>query len=671
MTAPMVGDFAFKWAFLMAIYASMAGLWACQRRSSLRLQQSVRGAIIALAVSLSTAVLILEHLFVAGDYAVRAVYDHTDRTLPLLYKMAALWGGDCGSVLFWAWILSLYLAFIAARATVAPRLLTSTVLAVATPLEIFFTGLLIWVVNPFATVWPHAVNGAGLDPLLRNPVMLVHPPAMYTGLIGMVIPLAYLLSGLLRRLPWPQWIGAVRVWMLFSWLWLSAALILGGMWAYLELGWGGYWEWDPVENAALLPWLTATACLHALQVEERRGQHRWWTALLAAATFLLTLIGTYITRSGVLKNSVHAFTGTGIGSYFAGLFLVSLVTIAVIFVMRRDMLDDRGPAQVDGMAKESVYRLLETTIVIMAALVLAGTFYPVITQTLSHQTIILRQGFFNQSVSPLFLLIIGLMGIAPIMSWQQNSWPVLTAQTGSLAASGLVGVAVAFLGGDRTPLSLVGVFVITTALASMLREFYRAGRARSVGLGFWQGLWSAFVAHRRRYGGYMAHLAFLLVALGVLGSHTNALALTRTLRPGQFITVAGYRLYYRGIASRPRFSGLSTQAVLVVSYHGRSWISRPGLAFYAGSAAPVADPSIHEGFMQDLYVVVDAISAHQAVLLHVMINPCVLWIWSGLPLLVAGAGLALSGRRSARLSIVHDHALGPTTHDTPIGSDGL
>jgi cytochrome c-type biogenesis protein CcmF len=657
----------------MALYAALGGLWANYGGRE-RLQQSVRGAVIAVFLSLTTAVLMLERLFVIGDYAVRAVYDHSDRTLPLAYKLAALWGGDSGSVLFWTWVLSLYLVFIVWRNATALRSLTSMTLVLVTPLEVFFTGLLVWVVNPFAVISAHATNGAGLDPLLRNPVMIIHPPAMYTGLIGMVMPLAFLLSGLLRRLPWPQWIGVVRGWLLFAWLWLSAALVLGGMWAYLELGWGGYWEWDPVENAALLPWLTATACLHALQMEERRGQHRWWIAGLAAATFLLTLVGTYITRSGVLKNSVHSFTGTGVGPYFGGLLWASVVAITGILGLRRDMLVDRSTNSIKGWSMDAVYRMLEMTFAALSAVVLIGTFYPVISETFAHQTVILTQGFFNQAARPLFLLIICLMGMAPTISWRKNSLSTLWTQAGPVWAVGLIGVALAFMGGYRKPLSVVGVFIIATAMAAMLREFYRAGRARSQRKGFWRGLWSALVDERRRYGGYTAHLGFLLVALGVLGSHSNAVAMTRTLTPGQSLTVNGYRLRYRTVVNQPSFAGLRMQVVLAVSHHGRQWVSHPALAFYAGSAAPVADPSIHEGFMQDLYCVVEGVTDGNGVLLRVMVNPCVSWIWLGLPLLVAGAGLALTDQRSARWSGAHDRTAGraySVTREVPIGGDRI
>lgn len=651
MTMPLTGDIALAWSVILSAYAMVAS-WVSGRLLHARFRESARGAAVAAALSLTTAVFVVEYLLMVGDYRVRAVYDHSSRTLPLIYKLGALWGGNSGSVLFWGWILSLYLAWTAWRRWNISARVTSTVMSLMSGMLLFFTLLSFWVVNPFASVVGEPTNGVGLDPLLRNPVMVIHPPAMYVGLIGMALPAAYMVSALWHRTPWRDWIPLVRRLMVFAWLVLGSALILGGMWAYMELGWGGYWEWDPVENAALMPWLMATAFLHALQLEERRQTYRWWTAGLGAAAFLLTLVGTYITRSGILKNSVHSFTGTGVGPYFALLLGLCFAIVVAVFVMRRDQLADPLPAG-DAAGKETLYILLYMTLTVVAVVVLAGTFYPILSRAAFGQTVVLEQSFFNDSTAPLFLLALLAMGTAPVVSWGKPPASRIGRGVAVPGALGAGGALTAVLSGYHQVLPVAAVGIIVFSGASMVREFLRGGRAmrRAHGGMLVSALVHAVGRHRRRYGGYLAHLALLVVALGVVGSHTGAISVTKILGPGQSVTVPGYRITYQRLQTLSKPGRIIAQAqVAVVSGH-RRWTAHPGMSFYSGAAQPVADVSIHQGIMKNLYMVLEGTTNHGGALLQVMVNPLVTWIWLGLPLLLLGGIVALSagGARGSSL----------------------
>lgn len=649
MTMPWLGHYALGWAGVLALYVGFGGWWA-NRGGGLRWQESVRGAAVALALALTVAVFALEYSLVTSDFSVAAVYNHTNRALPLGYKMAALWGGDSGSVLFWGWILSLYTAFVAWRGWPREERMTPMVVPLLGALLVFFTGMSNVVVNPFRPVPGHPTDGNGLDPLLQNLVMSIHPPAMYTGLIGMAVPAAYLVAAVWTRVPSREWTPVVRRWMLWSWMMLSAALVLGGMWAYLELGWGGYWEWDPVENAALLPWLTATAFLHSLQLEERRGMFRWWTAGLGIATFLLTLVGTYITRSGVLKNSVHSFTGTGVGPYFVALFWAGLAFSAGVFWLRREQLRDRMQLG-DSLSKETIYLLLNVFLTAITVVVLFGTFYPVISKAFLGQTVVLSVSFFNRMTGPMFLVLVLLLGMAPAVTWYNARLrDIVRRQRIAWAVALAMGVW-AYFHGYRTGLAVGGVVVTTFAFTAMLVEYGKAVRnQRRAGPVSWpRAFWMAMTHNRRRYGGYLAHIAFLIIVLGVIGSHTNNITVTRTVQPGQVIQVAQYRIQFDGlgIVNHPGYQ--TTVANLTVSDGNRTITMQPGDSFFPGTAQPVAEVSIWGSLAQDLYVVLEGWDpGGEVATLQVFVNPMVAWIWIGMYVLVAGSLWAMSG--SARSS---------------------
>jgi cytochrome c-type biogenesis protein CcmF len=653
VTMVWLGRLALALAGISTVYAAAAGLWA-HRTGDVRWRESARGAAVGTAVALTAAVMALEVALVGGDFSVWAVYNHTNRGLPLAYRMTALWGGDSGSVLFWGWILSLYTAYVAGIGWRKERRMTPLVVPMLAGLLVFFTGMSNLVVDPFRVVPGSPTDGNGLDPLLQNPVMTIHPPAMYTGLIGLAVPFAFYLAALWQRLPGRVWTPVVRRWLLWSWMFLSAAIVLGGWWAYMELGWGGYWEWDPVENASLLPWLTATAFLHTLQVEDRRGMFRAVGAALITATFLLTLVGTYITRSGVLPNSVHAFTGTGVGNYFFGLLWAVLAGTVVVLVLRRDQLVDRIPL-VDTFSREGVYFLMSFFLAVLAAVVLFGTFYPVLSRALTGTAVVLQVGFFNTLSVPLFLGLVVLMGAAPAVAWRSARWRQTARRLSGAWMAAIAGVVLAYGWGARTPAQLLGDTVVFFAAGSMIQEFVRGTRARqrSTREPWPQALWGLVRADRRRWGGYLSHLAFLVIVLGVIGSHTGNYTVTETFRPGQTEAVGPYRVTFTGLTDVPGPTYETTQAAIVVNGPGyRNATATPGLQFFPGNAQPVAHVAILGGWWQDFYAVLEGYTpGGQTVNLQFFVNPMVSWIWIGMYLLVAGSLVALGGPERPRSAV--------------------
>ncbi|OLZ10725.1 cytochrome C assembly protein [Sulfobacillus thermosulfidooxidans] len=653
MTMPELGRYALFLAGGSSIYILVIGSWN-RRIGSARLTESMRGAVLALALALTTAVLTLEYLLVTGNYTIQAVYNHSDRALPLLYKIGALWGGNSGSVLFWAWILSLYTAVVAVRVRWQDPLTSLSILYLS-GLLLFFTGMSNLVVNPFRILGGHPRDGAGLDPLLQNVVMSIHPPTMYVGLIGMAVPAAVMMAALWTRTPMEQWIGMVRRWTLFAWMFLSAAIVLGGMWAYMELGWGGYWEWDPVENASLMPWLLATAFLHSLQAQEKRGILRAWTAVLAVGSFLLTLVGTYITRSGILKNSVHSFTGTGVGPYFlALLILIGLATLFILWSRQEEL--QQGSVEDSSVltwSKEIIYRLVNVLFSAIAVIVLFGTFYPVLSQALTGTTIILTQEYFNRLTVPLFLILAVLLGVAPATGWRRTQFIRFWHQLRKPVAVALALGILAYLSGFHAMMAWLAMMVVGFASTSMIQEFVRAAKDRQKAqhLGWHRSLAQAISHNRRRYGGYLAHMAFLLIIFGVAGSHTHNIKVTTTLKPHQHLVLGGYDIAYQGmsLATGPGYQ--MVQANLLVHYHARQFREQPALAFFPGSAEPVAKVAIHGGWMKDLYCVFEGSPGHQAAILHIFINPFVRFIWTGMYILIGATLLSLGGRTTKERNI--------------------
>ncbi|HMI29004.1 MAG TPA: cytochrome c biogenesis protein CcsA, partial [Gaiellaceae bacterium] len=514
---PDLGRAALVTAFLLLVYALVAGSFAAWRGRR-RLAASAQNALIAAFGATLVATVVLLVALARHDFSFTYVADHTSRELPLGYTLTAFWGGQEGSLLLWLLVLCGY----SVAAVLTARRVGREVLAWVVPtlglVGTFFALLLVFVASPFTTQLAPA-DGAGLNPSLQNPYMAVHPPLLYLGYVGLTVPFAFAMGALLARRTDERWIVATRRWTLAAWAFLGVGQLLGAHWAYVEIGWGGYFAWDPVENAALMPWLAATAFLHSVMIQEKRGMLKVWNVLLVVLAFCLSLFGTFLTRSGIIQ-SIHSFTQSSIGPWFLGFIcLITAGSLALVF-LRLPLL--RAKTRLESLvSREATFLYNNLLLVALALTILWGVVYPLLSEAVTGEAATVSKPYYNFFLHSFGLPLLLLMGIGPLVAWRRASlralgrtflWPLSAA----LAAGGALLIAGA--GSSR-----VGVIAYTFSvfvLASIALEFVRGTRARKAlgGVG-WPGAFSSLVGrNRRRYGGYVVHAAVVLLAIGVAGS---------------------------------------------------------------------------------------------------------------------------------------------------------
>src|SRR5574341_1370089 len=611
-----VGSILLFLALGSALYAWLAGLIG-GRRNSERLVQSARNAAIITLPLLTAAALSLIGLLVRGEFNTSFVYQVSQRSMPLYLKVTALWGGQPGSLLFWSWLMSAFTAAAMLRNWDRERPLMPYVISAAMGTLAFFIALVTFWENPFAryfclpggftagggclgdyvqtalfdpsplwgpveaawaglaakapgmlgvvvkdlvsltapvgatAVFP--ADGQGLNPLLRHPGMVIHPPMLYLGFVSFVIPYSFAMASLMGKDVSDSWIRTTRRWTLIGWLFLALGLILGGWWAYDVLGWGGYWGWDPVENAALLPWLTATPFLHSVMIEEKRGMLRRWNMVLIIVTYLLVVLGTFATRSGFVA-SVHAFSQGAIGPLFA-LFLASALIISTKLVIDRwDSL--KGDHELDSLVSRESFFLAQNLLFLCLAFTVAlGSYWPVVTELLSTmrglgvEKASLGPEWYNTVTAPLWLAIIFLMGIAPLAAWHRASLKRIGRAIIYPAAAAAVLTVIAFLLGARSAYALLAYALVFLSGAITLFEYHRGAIARvsAHGESYPRALWSLFGRNRRRYGGYLIHLGVVIMAVGVISSNAFKLETQQQLSVGERMQLGGYILEYQSM----------------------------------------------------------------------------------------------------------------------------
>ncbi|HEY3316663.1 MAG TPA: cytochrome c-type biogenesis CcmF C-terminal domain-containing protein [Bacillota bacterium] len=652
-----LGSAAIIIGLIVAVYSVIA-LAIGAAADNPRVVGSGRGGVLATVLATSTASLSLLYLLVKGDFSVAYVADYSSLTLPWFYRISAFWAGQAGSLLLWLWLLSIYAAVVgSARSAKEPSraLLAPRVAAILQSISVFFFILLIAVAKPFAKGATVPTDGAGLNPLLENPGMVIHPVATYLGYVGFAVPFAFAVAALtLGSRPGAAaaraaWVKLTRKWTLSAWLFLSIGILTGMQWAYVELGWGGYWAWDPVENASLIPWLTGTALIHSVMMQERKGLFKFWNLSLVTVTFLLTIFGTYLTRSDVLS-SVHAFGDRQMGYYFLGFLLLTVVfSVALVAARRREMVDDR-PVEAY-ISKETSFLANNVLLAGTAFVVFWGTIFPVITRNLFGREVAVGPDFYNRLSPPLGLAIVVLAGLCPLLAWRRASLKsfrdnFLVPLVAALAFIGValilrlrpVGAILAFAGGLFVAVTVVLEFVKGTAV-----------RVRSHG----ENPLAAFIRlttrNRRRHGGYLVHLAVAAIIIGITGSSASSIykaEATQTLTPGQSLTVAGYTVTFKQLQMReaPNHPGVvQVYADTTVAKGGRQLGNlEPMKLFYPNREEPGTDVAILGGLGRDVYVILAGWDENTgAASLKVMVNPLVAWIWVGGYLLIFGAVFAL------------------------------
>ena len=577
-----LGSVALALAFLTAIFAAVAALIG--RQGERRWVDVSRRAVYGLCALLTFCVVVIEIAFARDDFSFHLVQQHSSIETPTFYKLAAMWSSQEGSLLLWAWVLSIAssLALYATRGKL--REIVPYATAVMAAIAAFFTGLMLFAggVNPFATLSHVPADGVGLNPLLQHPSMMIHPPMLYSGYVAFTIPFAFAIGALIARRLDAAWIRSTRRFALIAWAFLGFGLLLGARWSYTELGWGGYWAWDPVENAALMPWLMGTAFLHSIMVQEKRGMLKVWNACLIVATFSLALLGTFLVRSGVLQ-SIHAFGDSTVGPYILGLIAVVLIGSTALIVSRLD--DLRSEKRIDSLAsREAVFLVNNLLLVALTVTIFWGTFFPLISELFTGEKSSLAAPWFDRYTTPLAIGLVLFTGIGPLLAWRRISWD--SAKRVFLApaiVAAVVGVGLALFTDAADSLWALALFAFAAfALTGLTQEFWRGAAARrSLSGGSMPTALVAVVSrNRRRYGGYVVHAGIAVLLIGIAASSSFQTNRDVRLRPGESAVVDGRTVTYERPTVSVDRNAITLGAVLAVERDGKRSALLPSRRYF-------------------------------------------------------------------------------------------
>ena len=637
-------------AALFFTLLSMGLLLCGLSRNNVRLVQAGKRALISAAIATTLASIALAYLFLTDNFSVEYVASYSDRALPLFYKLTAFWAGQKGSLLFWAWVLSLFIALVIFnnRREADDRNTPYVYLVLAGTLA-FFLFLLCAVSSPFETLGFLPRDGQGLNPMLQNPGMIFHPPTLFLGYIGFTIPFAYAIAAMITGNTGADWIRKTRAWNVLSWIFLSIGIILGGQWAYVELGWGGYWAWDPVENASFIPWLVSTAFIHTAIIQERRGIMKVWNMVLIQLTFLLCIFGTYLVRSGILQ-SVHDFGSTGLGGYFLVFMLVAM--IGGIYLLAESYSEFRTPGSIESyLSRESTFLFNNVVLLALAFATLLGTIFPILSEIVTGNKITVGQPFFNQVNTPLFLILLLLTGICPLIGWRKASATNLKRNFLGPALTALVCGFIMLAFGVTQPYALLAFLLSAFVGATIVQEYLTAIRSRkkltgessaSAGLRL---LWKM----RRRYGGHIVHFGLAMMVIGIAASSAYKLEKQGTLRQGESMSIGDFELKYESFRQYEKFNRTVYAATLGVFRDGNRIDELDAeRRYYINAKQPTTEVAIRSTLAQDLYVTMPGIGQDNEITLKVAVNPLLIWIWFGSFLMVIGGILAIiPSRRKA------------------------
>lgn len=630
-------------AMILSAFGVVVGFWGGLRRNA-RFAESSFHAVYAVAGLTTLATLILWLALLTDQFQVLYVWNHSERALPVFYKFAALWGGQAGSLLFWTFLLSGYSAMVASVFRYKHGALMPFVNAVMLGTSLFFFVLLVFAANPFAQASFVPADGRGLNPLLQNYWMVIHPVMLYLGYVGLAVPFAFAAGALLSKKLDNAWVRTVRRWTLIPWMFLSAGILMGSQWAYMELGWGGYWAWDPVENASFLPWLTGTAFLHSIIIQEQRGILKVWNVVLIWLTYFLVILGTFTTRSGIL-DSVHSFAESDVGLYFLVFLIIILFGFLWLLFNRMPLLRDEQP--IDSYAsREAAFLANNWLFAGIAFATLWGTFFPMFSEILTGTRLSVAAPFFNKVNGPLFLALLLLMGIGPLLSWRRTSMEIARKQFTIPLVVSLVATA-AFSFFSRSIFPLIGAAICVFVTAAMVQEYVRGVLARRV-----HNAESVPVAmgqlmrrNGRRYGGYIVHLGIVMLGVAIIGNEFYQQTTSVTLAPGETVTLGGYQLLYDGLETDRQANKTEYGARLMVydAESGQLLASiLPRRNIYDKAPdMPTSEVGLRMTLLEDVYVLLNGWEANGATATFtIYINPLTIWMWLGGVVLVLGTLIA-------------------------------
>ncbi len=664
-----LGYVALVLGLVLALYGAVVSVVGARRRVA-ELVASGRNAVYAVGALVLLAALVLWSALLTNQFQLEYVATHSERSLPTFYKISALWGGQAGSITFWTLILCGFAVaatwfFRNQQASLKPYINAVLLVSIA-----FFLSVVIFAANPFVKLWTTAggatvtsvfqpagavalfpADGQGLNPQLQNYWMIIHPVALYLGFTGMTVPLAFAVAALVTGQLGNAWIKVIRKWALVPWLFLTIGILLGSQWAYIELGWGGYWAWDPVENASLIPWLPATAFLHSIMIQERRGMLKVWNVVLIWLAWELTLFGTFMTRSGVIQ-SVHSFALSPVGPMFAAFIVLTMIGFAALLVWRWPLLQSEN--QLDAvLSRETSFLTQNVIFMLLAFATIVGTLFPVISELFLGNKIAVSAPYFQKVNGPIFMALLILMGIAPLLAWRRSGAATLARNFAIPLAALVLSFPLLYLLGNRSAGGFAGVAALAFVFAGIVQEYVRGLRARqkSAGETLPVALVNLVQRNGRRYGGYVVHLGILLVALGIIGNQFYQSEGQANLKVGESITVANYTLVYRGLTMERGPNYTNYVATMDLMRGGRSYgqVTPEEIIYDKNQDQPMSHVGLRPGPIEDVYTVLAGFDAGGTTAsFKVFINPLMSWMWAGGLVIMLGFCLAIWPRRAVQ-----------------------
>jgi cytochrome c-type biogenesis protein CcmF len=638
-----IGHVAIILGFALALWGIAAPI-LLHRTGNPTFLSSARTAILGQFVLVTIAASALIFGLVTTDFSIQYVAMNTTRATPIYYRVTGLWGALEGSLMLWEWLLIIFSGLVAWIYKDRHRETMPWVLMIFSIVSAFFLGVLAFASNPFQTISPVPLDGRGLNPLLEDANMMSHPPLLYTGFVGLTVPYAFAMAALIVGKINEDWIVTTRRWTITAWFFLTLGNLVGAWWSYHVLGWGGYWAWDPVENAAFMPWLPATAFLHSVQVQERRHMLKVWNLSLIIVAFSLTIFGTFLTRSGVLS-SIHAFSNGPVGTIFLAFLAVILICSFGLLAYRADLL--KGQPQLDSMvSRESTFLLNNVLLVSALFTIFLGTIFPLIAEAVTGKPVSVGAPYFNAATVPIFLALVFLMAVGPMIAWRRASLDNLKRNFLWPAVASLAAAMIVFIVAVRDFLPLLGVTLCAFVAATILYDTGLAVRARRrlAGEGVFRALGTLARRNQRRYGGLVVHLGIVLIALGIAGSMSYSVERQATLGRGETLAVANYKIRLEGLRAIEQPTHYRVEGVFDVSRDGRSIGElAPALKFFPNQQSPVGRAVHRSTFTEDLYLILSGFSEldKNRATLKVLVRPLVVWIWLGGAVIALGTLVAI------------------------------
>lgn len=627
-------------AFALSIYSILAFSIGARGRYP-KLIATARIAVLAVFGSVSISVAALTYALATHDFEIEYVASYTSQDMSLLYLVSALWAGNAGSLLFWGWLLSLFAAVLMVQKLKEGKALVPYASVVIMLTEVFFLILLLFAKNPFYTLTEVPSQGIGLNPLLEHAGMLIHPPLLLAGYAALAIPFAFAIAALIMKRLNNEWIIAMRKWTLIAWLLLGMGIITGSWWAYAELGWGGYWSWDPVENASLMPLLMTTAFLHSIIIQRRRGMLKAWNMMLIILTFSLIIFGAFITRSGIIS-SVHTFTESSIGPFFLAFLGLICFCSFILLIYRRRGLKDEGEVKAL-VSREGTFFLNNLLLVSATLVIFVGTIVTIISETVSGVTVTVGESFFNRASIPIFLAIILLTGVCRLIGWRRPSIKQFGGSTLWPAMTSLLVIIILAIIGVREWYTFIAVLFCSFLIFTTLFEWARGIRTRRQSRveNYLKTFFGLIWSNKSRYGAYIVHISIAFIAVGIIGSSVYDVEKEAALLPGDSMYINNYTLTYEGLDYHPTPSKMVFTANVSV-YNQDKYIGKlaPKKYFHRSFNQSVSEVAIRSTLAEDLYLILVGWDEGGITHFKAIVNPLVIWIWIGGGLFLLGGLVA-------------------------------